>query len=148
MCTPIENIRLVADLCRAGEPLPGDIAGWLGRSLEAYLDRQVATLNDAFGVRNARGGVDWRQAACIARRDTALCALAAERVADMGVSAKAQAIYRLSNHYAATAWLHDRAVEEMPPHYEGKPTQWLWVAFKSGAPMPLCVRRLRSILSG
>ena len=148
MCTPIENIRLVADLCRTGEPLPGNIAGWLGRSLEAYLDRQVATLNDAFGVRNARGGVDWRQAARIARRDSALRALAVERMADMGVSAKAQAIFKLSNHYAATAWLRDRALEVMPSHYEGKSTRWLWLAFKSGAPMPLCVRRLRSILSG
>lgn len=147
MCTPIENIRLVADLCRAGEPLPGDIAGWLARSLEAYLDRQVTTLNDAFGVRNARGGVDWRQAACIARRDAALRALAEEQMADMGVSAKAQAINKLSKHYAATAWLHDRRSEAMPPHYKGRKMQWLWVAFKSEAPMPLCTRRLRSILS-
>jgi hypothetical protein len=147
MCTPIENIRLVADLCRAGEPLPENVAGWLGRSLEAYLDRQAVNLNDAFGVRNARGGVDWRHAACIARRDVALRAMADEHLSGLGVSAKAQTIHRLANRYASSAWLHDRESEGMPKHYEGKPAKWLWTAFQSGAPMPLCVRRLRTILA-
>jgi hypothetical protein len=34
----------------------------------------------------------------------------------------------------------------MPAEYPGSPAEFLWIAFKSGAPMPLGERHMRSIL--
>jgi hypothetical protein len=52
----------------------------------------------------------------------------------------------LSARYAASAWRFDRAQESMPPHYAGTAHEWLWLAFTSGAPMPIGERQLRNIL--
>jgi hypothetical protein len=62
------------------------------------------------------------------------------------VSAQAARVHKLSLRYGASAWRFDRDREEMPPNYRGTPQQFLWLAFKSGAAMPLCARQLRSIL--
>ncbi len=147
MCEPIENMQQVADLCIVGERLPADVSVWLGRSLRAYLDKQAETLNEAFGIQNPRGGVDWRHAACIARRDKALRALADENFQNMRITAKARTVLELTNRYAATAWRLDRNKFEMPQSYRNRPTRWLWIAFKSGATMPVGSRQLISILS-
>jgi len=67
-CSRIDNMRTLAELCRAGEPLPGTLASWLASSLQSFLDQRSPSLNDAFGVRNARveypGG--WKQASVCA----------------------------------------------------------------------------------
>ena len=146
MLASIDNMRTVARLCQAKEPLPDALALWLAGALEAFLDRRSDSLNDAFGVRNARGGVPWRMEAKMRARDAALRQLASRHFGELTLSARATRIHQLSARYAASSWRFDRTYERMPQSYEGTPHEWLWRAFKSGAAMPLGVRQLRTIL--
>lgn len=146
MLASINNMRTVAELCRTREPLPAPLAVWLAISLQSFLDQRSDSLNDAFGVRNARGGVSWRTEASMRLRDEALRRLAAEHLGGLTRSAQAERIHQLSARYAASSWRFDRVPEEMPRPYEATPHEWLWRAFKSGATMPLGVRHLRTIL--
>ena len=41
----------------------------------------------------------------------------------------------------------DRNRDEMPQAYQRTPKEWIWLAFKSGAAMPLGERQLRNILA-
>ena len=143
----IENIRTVAQLCQSREPLPEPLAVWLASSLQSFLDCRTPSLNDAFGVRNGRGGVPWRAEAGIRARDKALRSLAKAHLADLSVSARADRLHQLSLRYAASAWRFDRDIAEMPPAYAGTQHEYLWQAFKSGATMPLGSRQLRTILA-
>ena len=124
------------------------MASWLATSLQSFLDQRSESLNDAFGVRNARGGVPWRTEAMMRSRDAALRRLARDHLGDLSITAKAARIRQLSVRYAASSWRFDRERDEMPESYEGQIHQWLWQAFKSGASMPLGVRQLRTILHG
>jgi hypothetical protein len=54
----------------------------------------------------------------------------------------------MSERFAAANWTADRGEYGMPDRYRGTPKEYLWLAFKSGAAMPLGERRLRSILGG
>jgi len=146
MLASINNMRIVAQLCRAKEPLPETLAAWLATSLQAFLDQRSQSLNEAFGLRNARGGVPWRTEAKMRVRDAALRQLAAQHLAHLAVSAQATRLHQLSLRYAASNWRFDRGHDEMPSGYAGTPHEWLWRAFKSGASMPLGVRQLRTIL--
>jgi hypothetical protein len=146
MMVVIDNMRTVAKLCRAKQPLPESLASWLAASLQAFLDQQSESLNDAFGLRNARGGVPWRTEAKMRARDAALRQLAAMHLADLAFSAQATRVHQMSARYAASSWRFDRMHDDMPGGYEGTPHEWLWRAFKSGAAMPLGVRQLRTIL--
>jgi hypothetical protein len=146
MLENIHNMRTLAELCRTGEPLPDPLACWLADSLQSFLDQRSPSLNDAFGIRNGRGGIPWRREASIRERDAALRALAQTHLGGLCVSAQAARVHKLSLRYGASAWRFDRDREEMPPNYRGTPQQFLWLAFKSGAAMPLCARQLRSIL--
>lgn len=146
MLASIDNMRTVAKLCRTREPLPDTLAVWLATSLQSFLDQRSESLNDAFGVRNARGGVPWRTEASMRTRDEALRRLAAEHFGGLTRSAQATRIQQLSARYAASSWRFDRAPEEMPRAYQATPHEWLWRAFKSGATMPLGARHLRTIL--
>jgi hypothetical protein len=148
MLHAIDNMRNVAQLCQTGQPLPEPLAAWLANSLQAFLDRQTPSLNDAFGIRNARGGIPWRTEICIRQRDTALRSLALAFMPDISVSAQAERIHQLSSRYAASTWRFDRERAVIPASYRGTPHEMLWLAFKSGATMPLCKRQLRTILSG
>jgi hypothetical protein len=146
MPASIENIRVLATLCRTREPLPEALASWLATSLQSFLDRRCASLNDAFGLRNARGGVPWRMEASMRERDLALRSLAERHFADLSTSAQATRIHLLSKRYEASSWRFDRTNETMPRAYTGTPHEFLWRAFKSGAAMPLGTRQLRTIL--
>ena len=148
MLQSIDNIRAVAELCQSREPLPEPLAVWLASSLQSFLDSRARSLNDAFGIRNARGGVPWRAEASIRARDCALRNLAASHLESLSVSAQADRIHRLSLRYAASSWRFDRERFEMPSSYRGTVQEQLWCAFKSGATMPLCTRQLRTILGG
>ena len=146
MLQSINNMRTLAQLCRAGEPLPGTLASWLASSLQSFLDQRSSSLNDAFGLRNTRGGIPWRMEASIRVRDAALRSLSKAQFAELSITAQAERIHRASVRYAASSWRFDREREEMPSPYRGTPQQFLWEAFKSGAAMPLCPRQLRTIL--
>ena len=148
MLHSIENIRTVAQLCQSHQPLPESLAGWLATSLQSFLDCRTPSLNDAFGIRNGRGGVPWRAEASIRDRDKALRLLANMYLSELSISARADRLHRLSLRYGASSWRFDREDSEMPPAYAGTAQEWLWRAFKSGATMPLCSRQLRTILAG
>lgn len=146
MLSSIENIRTVAQLCQSGQPLPQALSTWLASSLQSFLDSRASSLNDAFGVKNARGGIPWRTEAAIRVRDAALRQLAEKHLADESVSALATRIHQMSARYGASTWRFDCEREDMPAQYRGTAQELLWRAFKSGATMPLCARQLRKIL--
>jgi len=45
-------------------------------------------------------------------------------------------------------WPRDRDRSQNPARYRDTPEEYLWAAFKSGAPMPLSQRDLRRLLIG
>ena len=142
----IENIRTVAQLCHTRQPLPEALSAWLASSLESFLDSRADSLNDAFGLRKARGGVSWRREAAIRARNATLRQLADKHLAESSVSAQATRIHQLSLRYGSSSWRFDRECEAMPTSYQSTTQEFLWRAFRSGATMPLCARQLRKIL--
>jgi hypothetical protein len=148
MLPEIENLREIARRCQAGEPLDADLSRWLGASLEDFLQQRCHSVDEAFGLRSARGGVAWRQEAAIHDRNATLRALAGQVCPESSPSARARQVHTLAIRYAATCWRRDRDLDEMPPRYRGTPKVQLWRAFKAGAAMPIGKRHLRSILAG
>ena len=146
-CNSLGNLRDIARFCQTGEPLPASLASWLGKSLETFLDQYCDSLNEAFGLRNKKGGVSWRLNANIQVRDEALYNLACRHFPDLSVSQQAVEIHKAALRYATSRWRFDRETEAMNSDYRGTPKEFLWLAFKSGATMPLCPRRLRTILA-
>lgn len=146
MMTTIENLREIVRRCKSGEPLSDNLSLWLGESLNSFLNRRCSTIEVALGLHAPRGGVPWWREEAIRQRDRAIRMLAHRLFAELRPSAQARHIHKLAVRYAASAWRHDRHLEDLPAHYDGKPHEWLWHAFKSGAPMPVCERQLRQIL--
>ena len=146
MFMAIDNLREIARRCQSSESLPTDLSVWLGTSLDEFLSHRQRSIDDAFGIRRARGGVPWWMEEAMRRRDAALRELARRHFASLSLSAQARAIQTLSRRYAASAWLFDRRTKAMPAEYGGKPHELLWRAFKSGAPMPIGERQLRHIM--
>lgn len=146
MLTSIKKLREIARRCQAGQVLDSDLAIWLAKSLESYLSRQCKTIEDAFGLHGPRGGVPWWLEEAIRQRDAALRNLAGRFFGPLSPSARAHQIYVLAVRYGASAWLMDRNRDDLPSYYRGRPQEWLWRAFKSGAPMPICERQLRNVL--
>jgi hypothetical protein len=147
MLATIQHLREIAHRCLNGEPLKDDSARWLGTSLEQFLSQRAHTIEDAMGIRSARGGVPWWMEEAIRKRDRALRALAELHGANLTVSAQARRISALATRYAASAWRFDRRLKEPPLGYSGTPNELLWCAFNSGAPMPIGERQLRNILA-
>ena len=146
MVVPVKRLREVSRLLLERRTLGEEQARWLGAALEKYLKRQCQTLEDAFDLRFPRGGVPWWLEEAMRHRDEALRRLSAEFCGEDGITAKAAHIHTLAIRYAASTWRWDREHSEAPAHYIGTPLQYLWDAFKSGAPMPLGERQLRNIL--
>ena len=142
----VARLREFVRVTRAGEPLDRSLQSWMSDCICMTLQRQCRTFDDAFGLRGPRGGIPWWLEEVIRLRDHALRELAAGFLMDQPVSRQAHWIRVASVRYAASAWRHDRAVSAMPEPYRDTPRQWLWAAFKSAAPMPLCERQLRSVL--
>ena len=147
MLASIQNLWEISSLCRTGEHLPPELSHWLGETLHEYLNRRAPSLEDAMGLKYPRGGVPWWAEVAIVKRDMALREMGESCSAESSQAAKTRLIRTLSVRYAATAWLRDREKEDMPEHYRGKPKEYLWRAFKSGATMPLTDRHLRTILA-
>ena len=147
MLQEIDHLREIADRCRGGGALDPSLAKWLGACLDRYLTRRVSHMDEAFGIRSARGGVPWRMEVAIRERDAALRAFARQLPSFLSVRARARTICQLSTRYAATAWRFDKDKSEMPQFYAGTPNEQLWTAFRSGAPMPLGERRVSEIIT-
>ena len=144
--TTIENLREVARRCRTGEPLPAELAAWLGTSLDDFLFHRRRSVDDALGLRWPRGGVAWWMEEAIRTRDAALRELAQRFYPLQSVCAQSRSVYTRSIRYAASAWIRERNRAEMPAQYGGTAHEWLWRAFASGAAMPIGERQLRHIL--
>jgi hypothetical protein len=115
--------------------LPGELALWLAH---------------APGVAGARRGADpgGGPDAASETRGAVLRALAQRFYPGVPVSTQAARLHALAETYAFANWPRDRERAQIPARYRGMPDEYLWAAFKSGAPMPLSQRELRRILIG
>ena len=146
MLEEIAYLREVAKKCRSGTALDPKLVFWLGTCLENYLNHRVQRLDDAFCLRNGRGGVPWWMEEALYKRDAALRKLSETHYAGLSPTACARKICESAERYSASSWRFDQKRSEMPQAYEGTPKQLLWEAFRSGAPMPIGERQLRAIL--
>lgn len=135
--TAIDNLREVMGRCFDGKPLDGELANWLGDAIDGYLTRQSQTLEEAFGLVFPRGGIPWWREEANRKRDAALRGLAETFFDGFGLAEQCQEIWTAATRYAGSAWRFDQNEEDMPSHYAGTQKEWLWQAFKSGAPMPI-----------
>ena len=147
MLMTIERLRQISEQCLSGGALDAGHARWLGERLDSYLACRHRSIEEAFGLRFAQGGVPWWKEERIRRRDASLRALAATYPRDMPLCAMVRDIRTMSVRYAASAWRFERGRAEMPVTYAGTAREHLWQAFKAGAPMPLGERQLRNILA-
>ena len=147
MLAEFSYLREVATKCRSGVALDPKLAFWLGSCLENYLNFRARDMDDAFRLRNGRGGVPWWMEEALYKRDAALRKLSAIHFAGLAPTACARRIRESAERYAASSWRFDQKRSEMPDAYERTPKQYLWEAFKSGAPMPIGERQLRAILA-
>ena len=143
----IEKIREISHRCLNDQPLDEELSNWLGNSLQEFLEHSCRTIDEAFGLRFARGGVPWWREEAIRVRDAALRELAEGFVDATSLADATQIVARMSNRYAGSAWRIDRECDEMPAHYAGTPNEFLWRAFRSGATMPIGERQLRNIIA-
>ena len=146
MFTTISALREISRRCLAAEPLTSEQLQLLGVSLARFIERDCQSIEDALGLRFPRGGIPWWREEAIRKRNTALRGLAARFYAGRTVSAQARHIWLITSRYAASAWRFDRDRGEMPAAYAGTERQYVWLAFASRAPMPVCERRLRTVL--
>ena len=142
----ISALRDIARRCLAAEPLTPAQLQLLGMSLARFIERDCPSIEDALGLKFPRGGVPWWREEAIRKRNAAIRVLAARYYAGHTVSARARHIWLITSRYGASAWRFDRERDEMPAAYAGTEKQYVWIAFISGAPMPLCERHLRTIL--
>src|SRR5262245_47316787 len=108
MLKNIQQLREIAKICVSGKPLDPKYARWLGSVLNEYLSQHVRSIDDAMGLRSARGGVPWWMEEAMRKRDQALRRLAEQFATHLGSSAQARYIYQLAIRYAASAWRFDR----------------------------------------
>ena len=145
----LQTINLLDEIsrrCILGNALDRDQALWLGDALRRFLTRQSPTIEDAFGLRSARGGVQWRQELAIRRRNAALVELGRRQLSCRSASALVKAVHTMCVRYAASKWQLDRDCAVLPTAYSGLPLEFLWKAFSAGAPMPISRRQLLNIL--
>jgi hypothetical protein len=143
MSTNIDKLRTV---CRRCLDDTDDQLRWLGRSLHEFLTHRCRSVDEALGLQTGRGGIPWWREEANRKRDAALRELAARHFAGLTVTAQARQVHVLAVRYAASTWRFDRTRPAMPPSYACSAHEWLWLAFSSGAPMPIGQRQLRNIL--
>ena len=148
MVSAIQQLREVAMLCAAGQPLRSDLSRWLAESLDRFLSHRATTVEQALGILSARGGIPWWREEAIRQRGALLRQLAVCHFSELSVTRKSKEICRLAHRYATSAWRFDRDRDEMPGRYVGTPLELLFKAFRLSAPMPISERHLRTILGG
>ncbi len=129
-------VKLVPDTGLGAGPLalPSEPALWLEHALGAAAARRDAGPGVAEPASQAR--------------DAALRALAQRFFHGVPVSTQAERIRARAETYAFAHWPRDREQAQVPARYRHTTDEYLWAAFKSGAPMPLPTRELRRILIG
>ena len=148
MLQAIDTQREIKQRCIDAQPLDVNQSEWLGSALAHFLDHRRTSLDDALGLRFGQGGMPWWREEANRARDAALRNLAQTYLRGLSKSAQAKQIAQLSLRYAASAWRLDQGSEDMPAHYEDTIKHPLWLAFRSGATMPIGERQLRNILTG
>src|SRR5262249_44183062 len=146
MLTTIMKLREIHQRCLCEQPLESEHLHWLGKSLDAFLSHRCRSLDEAVGLKFARGGVPWWLEEAQRQRDGALRELASRHFPGVSVSAQASRIRLLALRYAGSAWRFDRERQTPLDGYAGTTHEWLWLAFASGAPMPIGERQLRHII--
>ncbi|MGH6932256.1 MAG: hypothetical protein ACREEE_07460 [Dongiaceae bacterium] len=146
MYATIDKLREISRRCLADESLSNEQLRWLGQSLTEFLSHRARSIDEALGLRFARGGVPWWLEEAIRKRDDALRQLTARNLLGLSVTAQARQIHAMSAAYHAAAWRVDQERSQMPANYCGMANEWLWRAFRSGAPMPISERQLRHVL--
>jgi len=146
MFATISALRDISRRCLAAEPLTPEQSQLLAVSLTRFIERDCPSLEAALGLRFPRGGVPWWREEAIRKRNAALRDLAAQFCDGHVVSAQARRIWLLTSRYGASTWRFDRERTAMPDAYAGTEKEYVWIAFRSGAPMPVCERHLRTIL--
>jgi hypothetical protein len=147
MLSAIKDLREIAQRCSEGRPLGDQQARWFGRCLGEFLAHRAPTLEEAFGLRPTRGGVPWWREEAIRQRNAALRDLCERFYNAESVSKQARQIYVATMRYGCSGWRFDRDRLALPADYVGTMKEFLWRAFKSGAPMPIGERQLRTILA-
>ncbi len=142
----IRALDEIRTCCEEERDIPSELRPWLSEALGRFLDQHCDDLDDAFGLRQGRGGVPWWLERGIAERDAALRELAQVHFAQESISRQARKIADMSARYEVTRWRRDAVNTHMPEEYAGTPRQYLFAAFRSGARMPLSGRHLRSVL--
>ena len=146
MTTTVEKLKDISRRLLTNRPLDEATSRWLGTAFDQFLRRDCRSLDEALGLRFSRGGVPWWLEDAIRTRDMAIRALVGRFYSHDRISAQSARIRTLAVRYAATAWRRDRERGEEPQSYSATPRHYLWLAFKSGAPMPIGERQLRNIL--
>ena len=147
MLQEIHKLREISQNCLASEPVKTEDLVWLASAFQRFLNQECASLDEALGLRFAKGGVPWWLEEAIRIRDAALRDLADQFAGDRCLTAKAREVRKLAYRYAASTWRFDRDRDTMPANYTNTAKQHLWLAFKSGATMPLSERQLRNVLA-
>lgn len=148
MRNPIQALNQLLKACAENQPIPDELRCWLARSLEGFLQNDCKTLNEAFGICQDHGGIPWWKERAIRLRDEALREMARIHFPEGTVTTRAKAIAQQSERYATTNWPRDRVLDDMPSGYADRPLHYIWLAFKSGAKMPVSQRHLRTLLAG
>lgn len=142
----IRALDEIRTCCEEERSIPSELQRWLSTALGRFLDQHCTDLDDAFGLRQGRGGVPWWLEQGIVERDTALRALAERHLSHETLSTQARLIAEMARRYEAGGWRRDAENADMPAGYAGTCREYLFRAFRSGARMPLSKRHLRSVL--
>ncbi len=76
MMESIRELREISLRCQLGKPLNERHLSWLGDALGKFLEHQCVSVDEAFGIKNPRGGVPWWREEQMRIRDEALRELA------------------------------------------------------------------------
>jgi hypothetical protein len=147
MMTEFKSPTAAGGALPAEPALPAELALWLQRSQGVLADAALA------GADPAHAAVDPSLPAGVAvarvgARDAVLRALAHRFFPGVPVSIQASLIALRAERFALVQWPRDRERAQIPARYRDTPDEYLWAAFKAGAPMPVGKRELRRILIG
>jgi hypothetical protein len=147
MLGTIQSLRLAAEKFAAGQLPDPRLLHWLAASLQAYVDHRAPSLEEAMGIRRCKGGMPWWKEEAVRARNHALREICRMVAHDEPLAEQVRKVGHAINRYGVGRWRFDRHLEAIPQTYLGRVEEWLWHAYRSGAPLPLGVRQLRTILA-
>jgi hypothetical protein len=137
-------VRALAAGLRAGE-IDADVAEAAAASLDAYVEREAASLDDAFGLVRARGERDARNRAALSERDQLLRQAAAQFYPRATPAEAGRLLASKMEWYLTSAWARERGASACPPRHAGRVEECLWKALKA-EPRALSSERIEKVL--